>query len=126
MGGVGHGAQAGYRLGEDDDADAHGQLLDHGGDAYLGDVADTFKVGLNASLGELKTDILRLFPDMVYSHDKGYDLAQNGGYRSAQDLQAREAEFAVNKLSDRGSLSARGIVTNVQDFIVNLSKELTK
>lgn len=36
------------------------------------------------------------------------------------------AEFAVNKLSDRGSLSARGIVTNVQDFIVNLSKELTK
>ena len=36
------------------------------------------------------------------------------------------AKFAVNKLSDRGSLSARGIVTNVQDFIVNLSKELTK
>ena len=34
------------------------------------------------------------------------------------------SEFAVNKLSDRGSLSARGIVTNVQDFIVHLSKEL--
>ena len=34
------------------------------------------------------------------------------------------SEFAVNKLSDRGSLSARGIITNVQDFIVHLSKEL--
>lgn len=34
------------------------------------------------------------------------------------------AEFAVNKLADRGSLSARGIVTNVQDFVVNLRKGL--
>ena len=32
------------------------------------------------------------------------------------------AEFAVNKLADRGSLSARGIVTNVQDFVVNVCK----
>ena len=34
------------------------------------------------------------------------------------------AEFTVNKLSDRGSLSARGIVTNVQDFAVNLAQNL--
>ena len=34
------------------------------------------------------------------------------------------SEFAVNKLSDRGSLSARGIVTNVQDFVVTLAKGL--
>ena len=34
------------------------------------------------------------------------------------------SEFTVNKLSDRGNLSARGIVTNVQDFIVNLAKGL--
>ncbi|MDO4518504.1 MAG: hypothetical protein Q4B78_04785, partial [Bacillota bacterium] len=34
------------------------------------------------------------------------------------------SEFTVNKLSDRGSLSAKGIITNVQDFIVNLSKGL--
>ena len=32
------------------------------------------------------------------------------------------AEFAVNKLADRGSLAAKGIVTNAQDFIVNLYK----
>lgn len=34
------------------------------------------------------------------------------------------AEFVVNKLADRGSLSAHGIVTNVQDFIVNIAKSL--
>ena len=34
------------------------------------------------------------------------------------------SEFAVNKLKDRGSLSATGIVTNVQDFIVNVAKGL--
>lgn len=34
------------------------------------------------------------------------------------------SEFTVNKLADRGSLSARGIVTNVQDFVVNLQKGL--
>lgn len=34
------------------------------------------------------------------------------------------SEFVVNKLADRGSLSARSIVTNVQDFVVNLEKGL--
>ena len=34
------------------------------------------------------------------------------------------AEFVVNKLADRGSLSAVGIVTNVQDFITIIAKGL--
>lgn len=34
------------------------------------------------------------------------------------------AEFTVNKLTDRGSLACRGIVTNVQDFIVNVARGL--
>ncbi len=34
------------------------------------------------------------------------------------------SEFAVNKLGDRGSLSARSIVTNAQDFVVNVAKGL--
>ena len=34
------------------------------------------------------------------------------------------SEFMVNKLTDRGSLSSRGIVTNAQDFIVNIAKGL--
>ncbi len=34
------------------------------------------------------------------------------------------SEFAVGKLHDRGSLAARSIVTNVQDFLVNLERGL--
>ncbi len=32
------------------------------------------------------------------------------------------SEFALNKLRDRGSLAVRTLVTNVQDFVVNVSK----
>lgn len=34
------------------------------------------------------------------------------------------SEFATNKLKDRGSLSSTGIITNVQDFVVNVAKAL--
>jgi hypothetical protein len=34
------------------------------------------------------------------------------------------SEFTVNKLADRGSLAAKGIVTNVQDFIKQLAEGL--
>ena len=34
------------------------------------------------------------------------------------------SEFMINKLADRGSLSSRGIVTNAQDFIVNIANGL--
>ena len=34
------------------------------------------------------------------------------------------SEFTVNKLTDRGSLAVRGIITNAQDFIVTLHKGL--
>lgn len=34
-------------------------------------------------------------------------------------------EFAVNKLSDRGTLTAKSIVTNTQDFIKNIARALT-
>jgi hypothetical protein len=34
------------------------------------------------------------------------------------------SEFAVNKLRDRGSLEVTSIVTNIQDFLVNLERNL--
>ena len=34
------------------------------------------------------------------------------------------SEFAVSKLADRGSLTARSILTNVQDFVVTLERGL--
>lgn len=36
------------------------------------------------------------------------------------------SEFAVSKLSDRGSLTARSILTNVQDFVVTVERGLRK
>jgi len=35
------------------------------------------------------------------------------------------SEFVVNKLKDRGSLSSRSIITNIQDFVVNLQRNLS-
>ncbi|MGE5583637.1 MAG: hypothetical protein ACM3X9_14045 [Bacillota bacterium] len=36
------------------------------------------------------------------------------------------SEFAVNKLRDRGTLEVTSIVTNIQDFLVNLERNLIK
>jgi hypothetical protein len=36
------------------------------------------------------------------------------------------SEFAVNKLADRGSLTAHSILTNVQDFVVTVERGLLK
>ncbi|MBW1804524.1 MAG: hypothetical protein JRJ85_27810 [Deltaproteobacteria bacterium] len=36
------------------------------------------------------------------------------------------SEFAVNKLADRGSLTARSVPTNVQDFVVTVERGLRK
>ena len=53
-----------------------------------------------------------------------YRVLSDGTVRQVYFYCVDISEFAVNKLSDRGSLSARGIVTNVQDFAVNLAKGL--
>ena len=53
-----------------------------------------------------------------------YRVLPNGTIRQVYFYCVDISEFTVNKLSDRGSLSARGIVTNVQDFVVTLSKGL--
>lgn len=53
-----------------------------------------------------------------------YRVLPDGSIRPVYFYCVDIAEFVVNKLADRGSLSARGIVTNVQDFIVNVAKGL--
>lgn len=53
-----------------------------------------------------------------------YRVMPDGTVRQVYFYCVDISEFVINKLSDRGSLSARGIVTNVQDFIVNLAKGL--
>ena len=53
-----------------------------------------------------------------------YRVLPDGTVREVYFYCVDISEFTANKLSDRGSLSAKGIVTNVQDFIVTLSKGL--
>ena len=53
-----------------------------------------------------------------------YRVMPDGTIRQVYFYCVDVSEFAVNKLADRGSLSARGIVTNVQDFVVLLQKGL--
>jgi lysine-ketoglutarate reductase/saccharopine dehydrogenase-like protein (TIGR00300 family) len=55
-----------------------------------------------------------------------FRMLQNNTIRPIYFYIVDISEFAVNKLSDRGSLAARGVITNVQDFIVNLCKGIVK
>ena len=53
-----------------------------------------------------------------------YRVLEDGSIRPVYFYMVDTSEFAANKLGDRGSLSAKGIVTNVQDFMKNLGTEL--
>ena len=53
-----------------------------------------------------------------------YRVMPDGTVRQVYFYCVDISEFTANKLSDRGSLAARAIITNVQDFIVTLSKGL--
>ncbi|MGN0169830.1 MAG: hypothetical protein ACI39H_03595 [Lachnospiraceae bacterium] len=53
-----------------------------------------------------------------------FRVTKDGTVRQVYFYCVDVAEFVVNKLSDRGSLSSRGVVTNVQDFVVALAKGL--
>ncbi|MDT8903508.1 hypothetical protein [Anaeroselena agilis] len=50
----------------------------------------------------------------------------DGVVRPAYIFSVDVSEFAVNKLRDRGTLEVTSIVTNIQDFLVNLSRNLVK
>jgi len=51
-----------------------------------------------------------------------YRVTADGTVRPVHFYCVDISEFAVNKLSDRGSLLAKSIVTNAQDFVVNVYK----
>ncbi len=53
-----------------------------------------------------------------------YRVLEDGTVRPVYFYNIDTSEFAVNKLGDRGSLAAKGIVTNVQDFVRNLAENL--
>jgi len=53
-----------------------------------------------------------------------YHVLQDGTVRPVYFYTVDISEFSANKLADRGSLSAKSIITNVQDFVVHLGKVL--
>ena len=53
-----------------------------------------------------------------------YRVLKDGTIRPVYFYMVDTSEFAANKLGDRGSLAAKGIVTNVQDFMRNISTGL--
>ena len=54
-----------------------------------------------------------------------YCVTEGSGVRPVYFYAVDMSEFAVSKLADRGSLTARAILTNVQDFIVTMERGLT-
>ena len=53
-----------------------------------------------------------------------FRVMPNGQIRQIYFYMVDISEFAANKLGDRGSLSAKSIITNVQDFVVQISRSL--
>ena len=53
-----------------------------------------------------------------------YRVLKDGTIRQTNFYCVDAAEFVVNKLVDRGSLSVQGFVTNVQDFICSVARGL--
>lgn len=55
-----------------------------------------------------------------------YRVEADGAIRPVYFYTVDMSEFAVNKLANRGSLTARSILTNVQDFVVTVERGLRK
>lgn len=55
-----------------------------------------------------------------------YKVQSDGNIRPVYFYTVDMSEFATNKLVNRGSLTARSILTNAQDFVVNLERGLTR
>jgi hypothetical protein len=55
-----------------------------------------------------------------------YTVADDGTVRPVYFFTIDMSEFAANKLADRGSLTVRSILTNTQDFVVNLHRKLIR
>jgi hypothetical protein len=53
-----------------------------------------------------------------------FRVMEDGTVRQTYFYICDVSEFVINKLADRGSLSSKGIVANVQDFICNIADGL--
>ena len=51
-------------------------------------------------------------------------MEKDGNIRPVYFYSVDTSDFSANKLADRGSLSAKGIVANAQDFITKIAAGL--
>jgi hypothetical protein len=56
----------------------------------------------------------------------GYKVLEDGSVRPVYFYVVDMSEFSADKLANRGSAQAQAILTNVQDFIVNLWNHLSR
>lgn len=91
--------------------------------------ADVYE-GQNAMRDQIrKSTTVICMASMLHSIATGnmtptYRVMEDGTIRPLYFYSVDISEFAVNKLRDRGSLTVKTIVTNIQDFIMNISKRL--
>ena len=83
---------------------------------------DTRITGLTVDTQFLGENLYDAILSLCEEKEIGFRVLPDGTVRQVYFYCVDVSEFVVNKLADRGSLSAKGIVTNVQDFVVNVSK----
>ena len=95
MRGKHYGTQPGDGAGEDDGAQAHESLFDHGGQADPHHVPENIRIERKTLL-EIDPDISFRTPDRVYGHHSGDALAYIGRPGSPLHSHRRKAEFAID------------------------------
>lgn len=96
-----------------------------------GVIADAYQAQDNMRLLARKATTVIAMATQLHSIATGnmtpsYKVMENGIIRPVYFFTIDMSEFAVNKLVNRGSLSARSILTNTQDFVVNLHRKLIR
>ncbi len=96
-----------------------------------GVIADTYEAQDKMRALARKTTTVIAMATQLHSIATGnmipsYRVMPGGLVRPVYFFTIDMSEFAVNKLANRGSLTARSILTNTQDFVVNLHRKLKK
>jgi len=98
-----------------------GPLPDVIGDVYL--AQDKMR-----SLAQRATTVIALATQLhaiaTGNMTPSYQVTEDGHVRPVYFYTVDMSEFVINKLANRGSLTARTILTNVQDFVVTLAHGL--
>jgi len=94
-------------------------------------IADVYKAqGRMRALTSQATTIITLATQLhaiaTGNMSPSYRVMEDGNIRPVYFYSVDMSEFAVTKLANRGSLTARSILTNVQDFMVNVRRGLEK